>query len=92
MAAFASAGGDERFPADVKKSRAAKKADLENSLVESEEILAYRECHIPEFYHNKDTVHNFATKVDQPEALLRIFEGHVHFLEHKVSEQINQLV
>lgn len=78
---FVSGSGNEASLADLKEAYAAEKAELEKSLAESEKKLGYAERGIQELEHNKDTLVELMTKVDEAEAYLKSSEEHVRFLE-----------
>lgn len=65
MPTFASVGCYEASLTDLKESSATEKADLEKSIIASEERLADAERCIEAFGNKKDTLNNFATQVDE---------------------------
>lgn len=87
-----SAGSDEAFFADLKEFHATEKAELGKSLAASEKKPVDAERGVQEFEHNKNTLDDLATAVDEARTLLKSFKEQGHFLENKLFEQINQLV
>lgn len=67
LVAFVFTGDDEAFFVDVKESYARKKTALEKSLAASEKKLAVAERHTLAFLHNKNTLHDLTTIVDEAE-------------------------
>lgn len=80
----ASADGDKTFSENLKEARAAHKAELEKSIKESREKLANAESGIQELEHTKDTLGEWATKVDEAETELKGSEEHALLLDEKV--------
>lgn len=92
LAAFASTGGEETSLANLEQSYAVDKAELEKSLVVSEEKIADTERHLQEVEHNEGTLDELVTEIDEAAAKFKAFEAYAPFLEDKVFEQSNQLL
>lgn len=92
LAALAFADGGGTSFANLKEPYAAKKAQVEKSLTASEEKLVDDEHQIEKFEHNRNTLDELATMVDEAEIKLRGSEEHVRSLKHKVSKQSHQLL
>lgn len=63
---------------NLKKANAADETYLEKSLTGSEKELADNEMCIQELEHTMDTTDGSATKIDEADTKLKIFEEHVH--------------
>lgn len=85
LVAFASVGSDDVSLAGGKEFHAAEKADLEKSLAASEETFADVERRIQEFWHNKETLDDLATDLDEAEASMNGSEDHAQLFKDKVA-------
>lgn len=91
LAACSSASGDKASFADLNTSHVVEKRDLERLLAVYEEKLADAERHIKDYYHNKGTLDDLKTEVDEAEAMLKRSDEQAHFPEDIASRQSNQL-
>lgn len=71
LAAFGSVSGDEKSPADLEKFLVDEKADLERSLVASEEMLVDSKRRIEQFELNENTLNALTSMLDETEAWLK---------------------
>lgn len=90
--AFVFTGGDETSLTDLKESHVVTTSGLKMSLSASEaKVVDAGRC-IQVSEHNKNTLDDLETMVNEVEARLKTSEEHVHFFGDVESEQSNQLI